>query len=65
MESVKAAVRAAGEEHLDEDGKVIDGHNTEVRKAVLIESNVSYIDIIYDTVHSVYDIVQIRSRYRM
>jgi hypothetical protein len=34
-ESVKAAVQAAQEEHLDEDGEVIDGHNTEVRKAVL------------------------------
>ncbi len=31
-ESVKAAVKAAQEEHLDEDGQVPDGHNTEVRK---------------------------------
>ncbi len=35
-ESVKAAVRAAQEEHLDENGEVIDGHNMEVRNAVLI-----------------------------
>jgi hypothetical protein len=35
-ESVKAAVRAAQEEHLDEDGKVLDGHNTEACKAVLM-----------------------------
>jgi hypothetical protein len=35
-ESVKAAVRVAEEEHHDEDGEVIDGHNTEVRKAVLM-----------------------------
>jgi len=36
MESVKAAVKEAQEEHLDEDGQVLDGHNAEVRKAVLM-----------------------------
>jgi hypothetical protein len=38
MESVKAAVKEAPtqEEHLDEDGQVLDGHNVEVRNAVLI-----------------------------
>jgi hypothetical protein len=35
-ESVKAAVKEAQEEHLDEDGQVLDGHNAEVRKAVLM-----------------------------
>ena len=30
-ESVKAAVKAAQQEHLDEDGEVIDGHNNEIR----------------------------------
>jgi hypothetical protein len=35
-ESVKAAVKGAREEHLDEDGQVLDGHNAEVRKAVLM-----------------------------
>jgi hypothetical protein len=34
-ESVKAAVKEAQEEHLDEDGQVLHEHNTEVRKAVL------------------------------
>ncbi len=36
MESVKAAVKEAQEEHLDEDGQDLDGHNAEVRKAVLV-----------------------------
>ena len=36
MESVKAAVKEAQEEHLDEDGQVLDGHNAEVREAVLM-----------------------------
>ncbi len=35
-ESVKAAVTAAQEERLDEDGQFLDGHNTEVLKAVLM-----------------------------
>ena len=35
-ESVKAAVKEAQEEHLDEDGQVLDGHNAKVRKAVLM-----------------------------
>jgi hypothetical protein len=34
-ESVKAAVKAALEEHLDEDDQVLHGHSTEVRKTVL------------------------------
>ncbi len=33
-ESVKAAVKEAQEEHRDEDGQVLNGHNTEVRKAI-------------------------------
>jgi hypothetical protein len=36
--SVKAAVRAAHEEHLDDDGEVINEHDTEVHNAYLINS---------------------------
>jgi hypothetical protein len=42
-ESVRAAVRAAQEEHVDQDGEVIDEHNTEVRKANQMNSiSISY-----------------------
>ena len=52
-ESVKAAVQAAQQEHLDDNGEVKDGHNEEVRSH---SCNIIY-DIVYDIVCDiVYDI---------
>ena len=53
-ESVKAAVQAAQQEHLDDNGEVKDGHNEEVRG---YSCNISY-DIEYDIACDiVYDII--------
>ena len=52
-ESVKAAVQAAQQEHLDDNGEVKDGHNEEVRGH---SCNIIY-DIVYDIVcNIIYDI---------
>ncbi len=56
MESVKAAVRAAQEEHLDEDGEVLDGHNTEVCKTVLMYHVLISYTILYTISYMIYTI---------
>jgi hypothetical protein len=58
-ESVKAAVKAAQEEHLDEDGEVLDGHNTELRKrckAVLVYHKLKLYTTLYTISNMIYTI---------
>ena len=60
-ESVKAAVQAAQQEHLDDNGEVKDGHNEEV---CWHSCNIIY-DIVYDIVpreFSVEDAVAMRKK---